>query len=86
VCLLTTGVLISVGPLDDRTERLDLSLVRAQMRAIEAQQHQAVVAGSEAQVARLAQLGTITTVALIRRAQTEPPSRGRPEQRDPNCR
>ena len=36
-----------------------LSLVRAQMRAIEAQQHQAVVGGREPQVARLAQLGAI---------------------------
>jgi len=36
-----------------------LSLVRAQMRTIEAQQHQAVKVGSEAQVARLAQLGAI---------------------------
>jgi len=36
-----------------------LSLVRAQIRAIEAQQHQAVAGGSEPQVARLAQLGAI---------------------------
>lgn len=36
-----------------------LALVRAQMRSIEAQQHQAVAAGSEAQVARLARLGAI---------------------------
>jgi transposase len=36
-----------------------LSLVRAQMRAIEAQQHRAVAADAEPQVARLAQLGAI---------------------------
>lgn len=36
-----------------------LALVRAQMRAIEAQQQQAVAAGSEVQVARLARLGAI---------------------------
>ena len=36
-----------------------LLLVRAQMRAIEAQLHQAVAAGSEPRVARLAQLGAI---------------------------
>jgi len=36
-----------------------LSLVRAQMRAIEAQQHRAVAAEAEPQVARLAQLGAI---------------------------
>jgi transposase len=36
-----------------------LSLVRAQMRPIEALRHQAVAAGSEPQVARLAQLGAI---------------------------
>ena len=36
-----------------------LSLVRAQMRTIEVQQHQAVAAGGEAQVARLARLGAI---------------------------
>ena len=36
-----------------------LSLVRAQMRTIEAQQHQALEAGSETQVARLARLGAI---------------------------
>jgi len=36
-----------------------LLLVRAQMRAIEAQQHQALAAGSEPQVARLAKLGGV---------------------------
>src|SRR5215470_9243960 len=36
-----------------------LALVRAQMRAIEAQQHRAVAAEAEPQVARLAQLGAI---------------------------
>src|SRR5262245_14340338 len=36
-----------------------LSLVRAQMRAIEAQQHRAVAADAEPQVARLARLGAI---------------------------
>ena len=42
-----------------------LSLVRAQMRAIEAQQHQALVGGREPQVARLAQLGAIGWAADV---------------------
>ena len=51
---LTPGVRAEI---EREAERL--SLVRAQMRAIEAQQHQAVAGGSEPQVARLAQLGAI---------------------------
>src|SRR5215471_4792522 len=45
------------GEIEREGERL--LLVRAQMRAIEAQQHQAVATGSEPQVARLAKLGAI---------------------------
>ena len=45
------------GEIEREGERL--LLVRAQMRAIEAQQHQVVAAGGELQVARLAQLGAI---------------------------